>query len=403
MSLKDRYEKRKEKLLDDKKINEANRKLFKKFFDYEEKKLKRENDLRVLDEKCYKTLILYEHYFRQSNKWFKNKDWKKLTKKDIEKVYDDLEDGVIKKTNGEPYEDRVSYYNKVFKSKPFALAKKKDIAQEIILYTKPKKNNEVDYIEHDDVKKILMAVTNPLRFWLSYDSTENLGAILELQKRNFVKQINQDTKEVEYLINLPQDKIKRSRTTRSILTNFKETTELLDIALEGLKDEDYLFNSGLRQAEKDFKKAVLKTEVKSKPNGKIPTPKDLISSAVCFLLDRGWSIDEIKARKGHKPSSSAIDKYCNYKALSSTKPKIKIYQSNLGKIETELEESKGREKLKNVKFDNLQNEFEEMKERLNRYEEKIKANENNRENDYQEFLKIYNQFKKDKKDVEIKF
>ena len=94
-----------------------------------------------------------------------------------------------------------------------------------------------------------MVATKPnhkLLLWLLFDIGENISAILDIQKKNCVKKINNETKQPEYIINLPQDKIKRSRTTRSVLTNFKETTELLDLILEDLKDDDRLFNFGYR-------------------------------------------------------------------------------------------------------------------------------------------------------------
>lgn len=380
MSLKERYERRKKQILNDSSIIDANRKLFKKFFEWEEKKLrlilKRKYKINDLDEKSYKTLNIFIYYFYNINKWFKNKDWKKITKKEIKQVYEDLETGIIKKSNGEPYQDTASFYNKVFKSKPFQLAGKKDISKEVIEYI-ALADEEVKYIDFEDIKKIFIIIPQPLRYWLTYDTTENLGTILLLQKKNCTKQTNKENGEPEYIINLPRSKIKRSRTTRSILTNFKETTQLLDIALKDLKDEDYLFTTGLRQAEKDFKKAVLKTGIKCKPNGETPTPKDLISSSVCNLLWLGWNIDEIKARKGHKPSSTAIDKYANYQAISSSKPKVKIYQNNLDKIQQEMERVKHQEKLKDIRLENQKEEIEQNKNKLEEMEKMISMNSRN--------------------------
>ncbi len=54
-----------------------------------------------------------------------DKPWAQLTRDDIQRVYDELEDGVIKNSVGLPYQDRQSYYNKVLKSKPFRLARRR--------------------------------------------------------------------------------------------------------------------------------------------------------------------------------------------------------------------------------------------------------------------------------------
>ena len=118
MGRKEAYEKSKTLLLTDHSICPENRRLWKDFFELQERKLKRINNLARLDEAAYKTLNQYIGRFKNVNSWFQNKPWTALTKADIQKVYDDLEDGVIKNRFGKRYEDRKSYYTKVFKSKP---------------------------------------------------------------------------------------------------------------------------------------------------------------------------------------------------------------------------------------------------------------------------------------------
>ena len=39
----------------------------------------------------------------------------------------------------------------------------------------------------------------------------------------------------------------------------------------------------------------------------------------CNLLEKVWTTDEIKSRMGHKPSSTVLDVYVNYKALNKKK------------------------------------------------------------------------------------
>ncbi len=174
-NLKQRYETNKDALIKDTSICDANRELFKQFFEYQERKLKRMNGLSLLDEGCYRTLYGYILKFKNVNKWFNNKDWKKLTKEDIRKVYDDLEDGKIKNQKGTPFKDRNSYYNKIFKSKPFQLAQKGDLAREVIEYYN-KNKEEVRFITEEDFNKIV-GVVNPINqkllLWLAFDIEEN--------------------------------------------------------------------------------------------------------------------------------------------------------------------------------------------------------------------------------------
>ena len=124
MEFKEPYEKIKKHLFADESICAANRELFKEFFAFEEWKLKRQNGLAELDNSCYKTLSGYVSKLKKVNEWFKNKPWKDLTKEDIQKVYDDLEDGIIKNQRGQKYADTGGYYRKVFRGKPFQLAGK---------------------------------------------------------------------------------------------------------------------------------------------------------------------------------------------------------------------------------------------------------------------------------------
>ena len=138
MGLRESYEEAKARLLSDGSICGENRELWKEFFEWQERKLKRTNNLATLDNATYKTLNYYIGRFKNVNKWFNNKPWKLLTKEDIQKVYDDLEDGVIKNHFGKRFSDRKSYYTKVFKSKPFKMAGKASFAEEVFEFYRPK-------------------------------------------------------------------------------------------------------------------------------------------------------------------------------------------------------------------------------------------------------------------------
>ena len=114
MGFQGMYERTLKSVLGDRAICKPNRDLFEEFFEYEEYKLKRTNNLSRLDEPSYKTLYGYLLGLKNVNQWFGNKPWKQLTKKDIKSVYDRLEDGEIKNKRGIPFQDRRSYYNKIF-------------------------------------------------------------------------------------------------------------------------------------------------------------------------------------------------------------------------------------------------------------------------------------------------
>ena len=349
-------------------ICKENRALFEKFFAFEEYKLKRINGLPSLDEPCYKTLGDYCLRLRTANKWFRNKPWKDITEQDIKNVYDNLEDGKILNQRGQPFGDKASYYNKIFKSKPFALVGKDQMAREIInTFQSHKENEEVRFVEMEDFQKLIDVAIKPLHkflLWLAWDIGENINSLLQLKKKDFYRQFNDDTKTIEYRVNLPFGILKRSRKPRSELTNYPETAKLAEMILEPLSDEDNIFPFQYAQAKKIFNRAVYITGIKCKPRNQKPTWKDLRSGMACYLLKSGWHTDEINARLGHQPSSNELNKYVNFLALDRHQPKKKLYNNNLAKVQKELEEEKDRGKLICLRVDNQKIEIDELKKEL---------------------------------------
>ncbi len=226
MKEQQRYQRLKESLLTSESICPENRKPFTEFFDFEEYKLKRKNGLPALDGGCYKTLIHYTFRFRNANRWFENKPWTDLTREDIKCVYDGLEDGDIKTSFGRPVMDRESYYSKVFKSKPFKLADKDELAKEVIEYYRGHGDKQVRYLTEEEFRKLTSVLANSIHlllFWLAWDIGENINTLLQLTKRELTRQINPDTGDAEYLVRLPKVILKRSRTPRSEPTLYPET------------------------------------------------------------------------------------------------------------------------------------------------------------------------------------
>ncbi|MCX6748208.1 MAG: hypothetical protein NT076_01240, partial [Candidatus Pacearchaeota archaeon] len=189
--------------------------------------------------------------------------------------------------------------------------------------------------------------------------------------------------EPEYRINLPKENLKRSRQARSELTNFKETTELADIVLAQVQDNELIFPFCYANAKKILNRAVNLTKAKCIPKGQKVTWKDLRSSMACYLLREGWSSDEINSRLGHKPSSKELDKYCNFLAINRHKPKQKIFNNNMDKVQNDIEELRHiiklyseREKRKdeenNLKFEDYKKDNETLAQALKVIENKLK-------------------------------
>ncbi len=371
MSFKERYLRNKQLLLDDPNFNINNKKVVDDFLKFEEYKLKRKEGLTEVDERSYKTLSHYITRIKNLTQWLNNKTWADLSEEDIKKLIDDLEDGVIKSRNGKRHEDRSLYYQ-MFCGKFFGLIKKNQIARQIIEDFSIKGrdfNKQVRFIEEEQFRKIVNCTVTPEQkclLWLCFDISENLGTMLLLDAKDFVRQIDPNTGEPEYLVILSKDKLKRSRTPRSELTNYKETVEYLDIVLANLKPtykevsnkylrgrklseyypEERLFKFGMKAADKFLRRAVELSGVRCMPGGERVTFKDLRSSCACNLLKKGWSIDEINSRLGHSVASRVITRYVTYLSLDRRKPKAKVYQSNLRRLEGELEKQKETNVLK---------------------------------------------------------
>ncbi|MEK6894430.1 MAG: hypothetical protein AABX10_03120 [Nanoarchaeota archaeon] len=395
--IKDRYFRKKQELLQDNDINLNNRKVMDKFLEHQEYRLKRKNSLSEVDERSYKTLCYYIGRLIKLNQWFNNRDWTTLKKSDIKKLIDDLEDGVIKTKTNQRFSDRSLYYQ-MLQGKLFALIKKDNYAQEIIKEHEingRQDNIQVRFITEENFRKIVDCAISPEQrclLWLAFDIGENINSLLALEKKDFRKQINEDTKEPEYLVILSKENLKRSRTPRSEITNYQDTVKYLDIVLSNLKPsekvisnkfmkdknmselhrDDKLFKFGQTAATLFLNRCVQKSGVTCEPLGQKTTWKDLRSSMSCDLLKKGWSRDEVNARLGHTPSSRIIDRYINFLALDRNKPKKKVYESNIRNLEYELENSKELSKLQALRIKQSQDDIILLQRKLDMF---MKSNE----------------------------
>lgn len=373
MDFKGQYERLKKELLKDTKIIKYNRDLFKKFFEWEEEKLKRMNNLSELDDANYKTLKDYPNRFRNVNNWFKNVAWNKLDSSEIRKVYNDLCDGIIKNRKGVKFGDVRSYVNKVFKAKPFQLAgldKKVEVALEF--YVDKRDNKEVRFINEETFKKMVSCLSKPHHlalYWLEWDIGENINSLLKLKKKHFKKQRNKELNEDEYMVFLPEQILKRTRRQRREPTLYQETVMYLDIILKDLEDDDLIFNFGYRQALKLFDSVVKRTKATCEPNKEKPSWKDLRSGMACYLFEKGWHLEDINLRLGHSPTSKWLESYINYLATNRKRAKKEHHSANLKELKKELEDAKEREKAVLTRIDNLTAIYEsdrKLREEINK-------------------------------------
>ena len=369
------FRKAKEQLLNDPEICPRNRAIFARFFEYQEYKLKRINRLAELDESACKTMCYYVHRIRTVNRWFENKAWEDLTKEDIKRVYDAVEDGTIRTSNDKVYRGTEAYFRRIMRGKPFALAGKRDLAVEVMEFYSPRGNSEVRFIPEQAFRQLVDVVNkreHKAFFWLAWDIGENAYSLLQLCKRDFTRRADRETNEPEYSVNLRRDILKRARTPRALVTNYQDTVRILDLVLKDLRDEDPVFRFGTRMATKALDRAVRITSVKCAPGGLKVTLKDLRSSMACDLLNKGWTTDEVNYRLGHRPSSREIDKYVTWLALDQQRPKRRVFDSNLAQIQGELEEAKQRERLMADRLQKTRDENDQIKWRFQGFQDDMK-------------------------------
>ncbi|HEB79109.1 MAG TPA: hypothetical protein ENI79_01365 [Rhodospirillales bacterium] len=348
MTWNQKYDRAKQRLLNDEAICTENRELFARFFDFEEYKLKRINRLAQLDDGTYKTLLYYVSRLRTVNRWFENKPWNALTKEDIKQVYDDLEDGRIRTLRGKPFKEKDTYYRKILRGKPFELAGKKGLAAEVMEFYSPRDDGEVRFIREESFRRIVEMVSkreHKALLWLAWDVGENASTLLCLRRRDFTRQVNEDTDEAEYAVTLRRENLKRGRLPRTEITNYSDTARLLDEVFNGLGDDDLVFRFGTRMAAKMLCRVARLTQTVCIPGGERVTLKVLRSSMACDLLGKGWTTDEVNRRLGHKPSSREIDKYVNWLALDTRGPRKKLVDNDLRRLKGELAEARQHEQL----------------------------------------------------------
>jgi hypothetical protein len=206
---------------------------------------------------------------------------------------------------------------------------------------------------------------------LGWDTTENISTILETKAKDYTREIDPETIEPSYNVVLRKEILKTSRTKRTEPTLYPETVEYLDILLKGKNPEDKLFCFDLRAIEKAWYRAVKKVQIFCEPNRERPLVKDIRSGAMCDLLIKGWTTDEIKARAGHKPSSKVIDKYVNYLAINKDKSKKKIRVFEVQNLKAQIQKFEEREKLQERRISDLLEIKEEFKIKMNEMSELV--------------------------------
>lgn len=270
----------------------------------------------------YSTLDKELTYIQNVLMWFNKWNLKNLTKNNIKEVYEKLETGQLKGIRGNTLKEgtKKDYYSKVLKNGFFEFIGKNNLARQVIL-RKFSENADVRFFNYETLKKLAKAMRykdHELLVWLLFDTGVEINALLELKKNDFSIE-KSEIGENYHILHMRQQISKKGRQTRNIDIWFERTNQLIFEHLETLQPNDNIFNFKWRNAYKFINETSKKLNLKLETPNDYIKPKDFRSSCATFFISEGWTTDEVKARLGHKPSSTVIDRYANYKGLKMRK------------------------------------------------------------------------------------
>lgn len=326
------------------KINLKNKELAVDWLEHYEEQLKHTNGYdKKAEIRNSKTLYKQLYLLKNALYWFNDIDLDKVTKEDIKRVFEGLEKGIIRSVSGKNIKTKQDYYTKVFKGRVtlFGFLKKNALAQDVII-RKYTESEEVRYFDFDTFRVIVdnsKLSTHKLAFWLLYDTAIEVNALVQLRKSDFTKEYDPDTKQDYYRVRVRKEISKKSRQKRYLDIYYPEANTLLDTHFSNLKDDDKLFNFNPPALHKALKLIVRNHNLKTKGDtAQEIALKDFRSSCATNLLRLGFSTDYIKARLGHKPSSTSIDRYVNYLGLKQEKPRREIEKLNIKQLQKQINE-----------------------------------------------------------------
>lgn len=356
-------------------FKEENVKLAIEYLEHREDYLKKVNGTGDTARKRYfKTLGKEITYLQNVLYWFNKWNLKDLTKDNIEEVFNKIEEDKLRSIKGNSLKDNTKkdYYSKVLKNGFFNFIKKDDLAKEVII-RKFTTNEEVRFFEFETLIRLTKAQRykdHELLLWLMFDTGVEINAILQLRKNDFSLEKTENNDDY-YTLHVREEIGKKRRSVRNIFIYHNRTNELLNEILKGIGDTENLFKFKWRNAYNIINETSKTLNLKLKTHNQYITPKDFRSSCATYFLKEGWTTDEIKARLGHKPSSSVIDRYVSYLSLDQQKLK---------------------KKKEEVDIKNYKEKYSQIAERNRQLEETIKSMNKDLEN-IKKFISENNEIK----------
>jgi integrase len=190
-----------------------------------------------------------------------------------------------------------------------------------------------------------------------------VGTLLNLKVKDCELKHNVKTNMDYYLIHIQADYTK-SQKNRTVPVVIPRANKLLKDYLTHLKPEDILFPYSHQGISKSLKQACMESKIRTKPTKKLVTPHVLRKSAAIYLLNKKYSIDQVKAMLGHKPSSTVIDRYVNYLGLGFENEINLVQSDSYEKVKSELENVKSQMLVMQRQKDNSDKKIEGIEKKM---------------------------------------
>lgn len=294
--------------------------------------------------------------------WFP--DLRRITKKELEQFKDGFNLDKIKSITGKAIKDKTDFYNKVIRSHFF----KKYLGHEAIVtsvfdFKQQRRETEVEFITIDDLKEMLEHTTAPYQrvaLTVLFCTGMRVGTLLNVRKRDFEIKHNPKTRMSYYLCHIKKEYTK-SKSNNTIQIIMPECNELLKNYLDKLQQDDYILPYSYSQIRKVILQTSQMAKVTTKPNNKAPHIHILRHSTPMYLLNLGYTTDQVKRVLCHKPSSTVIDKYVNYLGLDMEKQDTKVQMDEYIKVQDEQKQTKAQMIALQGEYDRQKKDIEDMR------------------------------------------
>lgn len=359
----EKYKKALERLSNNKQLPQKNRELAVNWIKQKEESLQEELTKEQREETKHrrdKTLNKYCSLLTNICYWFP--DLKNINEQELKQFKEDFYNDKIKSIKGKILKEKRDYIMKIIKSDFFKnYLEHKTIVEKVFNGKTTKQTTPVEYITIEDFRKLIEKTRYDYQkaaLYLLFFSGMRIGTLLNMKKKDLELKYNSKTKVSYYLCHIRKEYTK-SKEDRTIPIIEKECNEFIEEYIKELREEERLIPVSYTAIRNILRIVCEETKVRTKPNNKKPSIHILRKSTAMYLIDMGYSTDQIKAWLGHKPSSTVIDSYITYSGIKFEPEVTRVQTNELLTLRDTLKETGNNLNTLQQKYDDLKKEMED--------------------------------------------